>query len=160
MIRPYSAVLHIRTVQFGGLGINRAHGSHGHKRGFVLLTAAARKVYSGMGLSASSRQKAPAAAKTSETGCQKEDETRSHREHVCSGSYLAGTEHARSSGTRSTRLYQEMRRGGAGQRHSGTLRRPAHLLGILFQTICCLAASLTQEQPKMCDKVQQPNNLP
>ena len=60
-----------------------------------------------------SRQKEPAAAKTSETGRQ-EDETRSHREHVCSASYLAGTEHARSSGTKSTRLYQRMRRGGAG----------------------------------------------
>ena len=82
-----------------------------------------------MGLSGSSRQKDPAAAKTSERGRQKEDETRSHRAHVCSGSCLAGTEHARSSGTRGIRLYQEMRRGGAGQRHSC---RPAHLLGTLF----------------------------
>lgn len=120
-----------------------------------------------MGLPASSRQKGPAAAKTSETGCQKEDETRSHREHVCSWSYLLGTEHARSSGTRSTRLYQEMRRGGAGHRHTGTLLSPSSLcylgiLGILNRPhhICCLTASLTQEQPKMCDKVRQPNNVP
>ena len=115
-----------------------------------------------MGLSASSGQKDPAAAKTSETGSQKEDETRSHREHVCSGSYLAGTEHARSSGTRSTRLYQEMRRGGAGQRHSGTLCRPAHFARYSLHTICCLTASLTQEQPRMCDKLQQqhPTNVP
>ena len=128
MIRPYSVVVHMRTLQVLRIRDQQSTRLASTQKGSCPWTAAACKVYSGrsMGLPASSRHKGPAAAKT---GCQKEDETRSHREHVCSASYLLGTEHARSSGTRSTRLYQEMRRGGAGHRLTGSWAlfcRPAH----------------------------------